>query len=102
MADEDPSGYRAVVEATRKLAGRQAISLNEAFRVLIDGEGDPDLMPVHVREGLCEVLRDFGYAERLTAPEGGGDGRLMWVRGPWPIDHGALSRAREVETLRPF
>lgn len=95
----DPEGYRAVVETVRRLAGHQAISLDEAFRLLLDGQGDPDLMPAHVRGVLCEALRENGYREQWVVPAASDEARLMWTRGPWPIDHGAL-RGAEVEHLR--
>ena len=99
--DADPHSYRAVIETVRKLAGYQALSLDEAFRLLLEGEGDPDLMPAKVRQLLCDVLREQGYEEKWLIGEGDDEGRLMWSRGPWPIDHGAL-RSANVETFRKF
>jgi hypothetical protein len=81
----------AIAEAIEKLAGSQAISLDEAFRLLIEGEGDPDLMPSSTRNGLCEVLRGFGYRECFMAPVDAQEARLMWVRRLWPLDVAILS-----------
>lgn len=100
--DDEPHSYRSVVDTVHRLAGWQAIRLDAAFRVLLDGRGDPDLMPLHVRKLLCEVLRENGYREKLIIADGSLVGGLMWVRGPWPIDHGALRKATEIETYRPF
>ncbi len=93
----------AILNAIGKLAGYQAISIDEAFRLLVQGEGDPDLMPVRARRGLCHILSGFGYRERFVVPHGGDEGRLMWLRAAWPIDYDVRSR-RNVEdcVFRPF
>lgn len=75
-----------VLSSIRKLAGHQAISLDDAFRLLIAGRGDPDLMPTRARMGLCRILRGFGYREKFMVKSGSDEGQLMWVRNPWPID----------------
>lgn len=75
-----------VLSSIRKLAGHQAISLHDAFELLIEGWGDPDLLPTRARNGLCSILRDFGYRERLMIKAGSEEAHLMWVREPWPID----------------
>lgn len=79
-------GGNPVLSSIRKLAGQQAISLYDAFELLIEGRGDPDLMPTRARKGLCAVLRGFGYREKFMVKAGSDEGQLMWVRDPWPID----------------
>lgn len=92
MTDDNP-----VLDAIRRLAGYQAISLDEAFRVLLGDDGDPDLAPVARRRDLCRLLKAHGYTERWVTVKGSGEARLMWTRGPWPIDVSAL-HGRQVET----
>lgn|GEM_PF-3040760 len=79
-------GGNPVLSSIRKLAGHQAISLYDAFELLIEGRGDPDLMPTRARKGLCAILRGFGYREKFMVKVGSDEGQLMWVRTPWPID----------------
>jgi hypothetical protein len=90
-------GTNPVLDAIGRLAGYQAISLPEAFRVLLGDDGDPDLAPVARRRELCRLLDAHGYSERWVTLKGSGEAQLMWVRGPWPIDASALD-GREVET----
>lgn len=90
-----------VLDAIQRLAGHQAISLDEAFRVLLGYQGEPDLAPVAVRRDLCTLLKAHGYRETFVQQEGDDEGRLMWVRGPWPIDVSALE-GRELETYTAF
>lgn len=90
-----------VLTAIRKLGGYQAISLDEAFRLLLNGRGDPDIMPLRARKALIEMLKGFGYREILAIEDGADVGRLMWVRDPWPIDVEVL-RDRELETYTRF
>jgi len=75
-----------VLSSIRKLAGHQAISLYDAFALLIEGRGDPDLMPVRARKGLCSILHGFGYREKFMVKAGSDEAELMWIRDPWPID----------------
>lgn len=60
MTEEEAESSRAVFDTIRRLAGWQAIDLDDAFRLLLDGSGDPDLMPLEVRKFLCEALRFYG------------------------------------------
>ncbi|MBJ7437603.1 MAG: hypothetical protein JHD35_01075 [Sphingopyxis sp.] len=90
-----------VLSSIRKLAGYQAISLNEAFRLLIAGRGDPDLMPMRARKGLCSILRGFGYRETFMIKSGSDEGQLMWVRDPWPVDVDVI-RCGKTETYERF
>lgn len=92
MTDDNP-----VLDAIGRLAGYQAIGLDEAFRVLLGDDGDPDLAPVARRRDLCRILSLCGYRERWVTLRGSGEAQLMWARGPWPIDVSALE-GREVET----
>lgn len=92
--DED---FNPVLDAIGRLAGYQAIGLNEAFRVLLGDDGDPDLAPVARRKNLCRLLEAHGYRERWVTLKGSAEVQLMWVRGPWPIDVSALN-GREIET----
>lgn len=95
------TGGNPVLEAIRRLAGHQAVSLDEAFRVFLGYQGDPDLAPVALRRDLCELLRAYGYRERLMQREGDDEAHLMWVRSPWPIDVQALD-GRELDTFAAF
>lgn len=90
-----------VLDAIRRLAGYQAIDLNEAYRVLLGGQDDLDLAPVARRNALCELLRAHGYREEFVMQDGEDEAHLMWVRGPWPIDVAALE-GRELERFTKF
>lgn len=92
--DED---FNPVLDAIERLAGYQAIGLNEAFRVLLGDDGDPDLAPVARRKNLCRLLEAHGYRERWVTLNGSAEAQLMWIRGPWPIDASALN-GWEIET----
>lgn len=93
---------RALVEDTlSKLAGYQAIDLYEAYQRL-GGEGDPEVMPIPVREFLCQLLSALGYRERCMVKVGDDEGHLFWSRETWELDREALSRAKEVESYRAF
>lgn len=100
-ADNDPNGYRAMLATVQKLAGYQALCLHQAFRLLVEGEGDPDLMPLKLRKLICRTLAENGYRERFMLPIGSNEGGLMWVRDAWPIDDGALCDV-EVESFNLF
>lgn len=86
----------SILFAIKRLAGYQAIGLDEAFRLLLGGRGDADLMPVVSRKALCDVLRKVGYREIFVIKEGCDDAQLMWVRHPWPTDIEAL-QGRKIE-----
>lgn len=101
MTDDQIAICCADIEVVRRLAGWQAISLYDAFRVLLDGSGDPDLIPTRVRKLLRRVLLDKGYRERRVIEDWSDVSSRMWVRDPWPIDQHAL-RDREVYTFRPI
>lgn len=75
-------------KAVDLLVGRQATDVHELYRLF--GGGDPDLMPVVVRRGLCELLRSLGYRQAWVREEQDDEGRLMWVRDPWPADFAKL------------
>ncbi|HEV2080603.1 MAG TPA: hypothetical protein VGR19_11995 [Allosphingosinicella sp.] len=82
------------------LAGRQVTDVEEVYR-LIGGESRPEAVPSDIRRGLCDLLRELGYRQRWVRGLDGGRTGFRWVRGPWPIDYGAL-RGREVETYTNF
>jgi hypothetical protein len=82
----DPHAYRATVMAVRNLAGRQTLTLNRAWEILLQPEGGPDTIPDDAREPTRELLQEFGYREYLVTPVGGQGSRTLWIREDWPVE----------------
>jgi len=80
---EDPHAYRATVIAVRNLFRRQALTLEQAWGILLRREGGPETMPADARGPTRELLTEFGYAEHLVTPVGGRDHRAVWIRPDW-------------------
>lgn len=83
---DDPHAYRATVMAVRNLAGRQVLTLEQAWGILFQREGGPDAVPAGGREPTRELLSEFGYVEHLVTPVGGSDSRPLWIRPDWPVE----------------
>lgn len=84
----DGVGYRATVEAVRRLAGHQVVSLERAWTELTGSEPE-EMTPEHARD-LRFLLQEFGYEEQWVAPLGQDRMLHRWVRGHWPIDFGTV------------
>lgn len=83
---EDPQAYRATVMAVRNLFMRQALTLEQAWGILLQREGGPDAMPTDAREPTAELLREFGYAEYWVTPVAGREHRRLWIRPDWTVE----------------
>jgi hypothetical protein len=85
-APGDPHAYRATVVAVRNLFRRQAVTLEQAWGVLLRREGGPDAMPADARDPTRELLAEFGYVEHLVTPVGERVSRLVWIRPDWLVE----------------
>lgn len=83
---DDPHAYRATAMAVRNLFMRQALTLEQAWGILLQREGDPDAMPAEARGPTRELLLEFGYAEHLVTPIGGREHRRLWIRPDWGVE----------------
>lgn len=82
----DPHAFRATIMAVRNLAGRQVLTLNLAWAILLQREGGPDTMPADAREPTRELLHEFGYREYHVTPVGGQVSRTLWIRDDWLVE----------------
>ena len=86
----DGDGYRAAVAAVARLAGHQVVSLERAWTELTGRE--PDEMTALDRHYLRYLLHELGYESQWVVRVDEGPMLHRWVRGPWPIDFGAVRR----------
>ena len=69
----DPHAYKATVMAVRNLFRRQAVTVEQAWAILLQREGGPEAMPAGAEGRTRELLAEFGYdtaeIERLVAAD---------------------------------
>lgn len=82
----DPNAYLGTVMAVRNLFRRQAVTLAQAWGILLQREGGPDEMPADAHGPTRELLGEYGYVEHLVTPVGGSDSRTLWIREDWPVE----------------
>ena len=82
----DPHAYKATVMAVRNLFRRQAVTVEQAWAILLQREGGPEAMPAGAEGRTRELLAEFGYVEHEAAPVGGGESGLLWIRPDWLVE----------------
>ena len=82
----DPHAYLPTVMAVRNLAGRQAVTLERAWEILLQREGGPEAMPADARAPTRGLLNELGYVEHLVTPVGGSGSCALWIRPDWPVE----------------
>lgn len=83
---DDPDALMGMVMATHNLLARQALTLEQAWAILLQNEDSPEGMSSDQAEPTRLVLREFGYREFLVTPVDGGETVYMWIRHDWPRD----------------
>lgn len=83
---DDPHGHWGILRAVRNMYRRQALTLEQAWSLLFQGEDGPDEMPAHQRGPTREVLAELGYREHFVTPVGGCEGRSLWIRPDWLVE----------------
>lgn len=79
----DPDGYRATALAVRNLFRRQALTIEQAWALLLQAEDGPSVMPEEERKPTRGLLMEFGYREFQVTPVGGDEASLLWIRPDW-------------------
>jgi hypothetical protein len=82
----DPHAYKATVMAVRNLFRRQAVTVEQAWTILLQREGGPEAIPDDARGPTRELLAEFGYVEHLVEPVGGGERGALWIRPDWLVE----------------
>lgn len=82
----DPHAYQGIVMAVQRLKMRQALTLEDAWAILLQTEHGPEAMPEADAEPPRLLLREFEYCEHLATPVDGGEPKRLWIRPDWPIE----------------
>ncbi len=83
---DDLHAYRGIVMAAQRLKMRQAVTLEDAWAILLQTEHGPETMPEDDAERTRSLLMEFDYSEFLVRPVNGEEVHRLWIRPDWPTE----------------